>query len=316
MTGTAVKSSQEGSVNKFKGLAAGLAVAVLVVPSAFADFRHSHETHGRDSSRSTERHDRGSSGSSTDRQNRSESRQNWNRGSSETRTFDRGRSENRGSENRSNDRSFNDRSFDRGRSNNRSFSDRSFDRGRSNDRSFDRGRAESSRGSFDRGRSSDRGRPFFHEGRVSRYERFGGGYRVWIIGAPYPFFIPEARFRLFPNFRVGLSIRLGGYYNPLGYYDYYDGPYDGSYYDGYGSPAYVNGDLSGIVESVDYRRGTVLIRDRASDRIVRVEMRGDDPRFGDLRIGDYVELSGDWTRIGTFQAYRVYNHDEAGYRYR
>jgi hypothetical protein len=44
-------------------------------------------------------------------------------------------------------------------------------------------------------------------------------------------------------------------------------------------------------------------------------MRGADPRFGDLRIGDYVELSGDWTRIGTFDAYRIYDHDTAGYRY-
>src|SRR5262249_59277911 len=129
------------------------------------------------------------------------------------------------------------------------------------------------RGSF------DRGRPFFHEGRVSHYDRWNGGYRVWIGGAPYPFFIPEARFRLFPRFHVGLSIRLGGYYNPLGYYDYYDGPYYDGYYSGYGSPAYVAGELRGIVESVDYRRGTVLVRDTASDRIVNVVMRGDDPRF-------------------------------------
>jgi hypothetical protein len=293
-------------VNKFKGLAAALAVAVFVVPSAFAESRHSHETHGRDSGHSSgsDRHDRSSS---ADRHDRGESRQNWNRGGSDNRTFDRGRSENR-----SNDRSFNDRNFDRGRSNDRNFNNnnnRNF-----NDRSFDRGRSENFRG--DRGRSFDRGRPFFHEGRVSRYERFGSGFRVWIVGAPYPFFIPEARFRLFPHFRVGLSIRLGGYYNPLGYYDYYDGPYDGgSYYDGYSSPAYVSGDLTGIVESVDYRRGTVLIRDRGSDRIVSVVMRGDDPRFGDFRIGDYVELSGDWTRIGTFEAYRIDLHDVAGYRY-
>jgi len=58
-----------------------------------------------------------------------------------------------------------------------------------------------------------------------------------------------------------------------------------------------------------------LIRDRASDRIVSVVMRGDDPRFANLRIGDYVELSGDWTRIGTFEAYRVDLQDIAGYRY-
>jgi hypothetical protein len=301
-------------MRKIKQLAAAAAVAMLVVPSAFAESRHSHETRGggHDSARSSDHHERGGDRSST----RGESRQNWNRGSSsgsETRTFDRGRSENR-----SNDRSFNDRNFDRGRSNNdRSFNDRNFDRGRTesfrnnnNFRNDHRGDFRGSRGSF------DHGRPFFHEGRVSRYVRYGGGYRVWLVGASYPFFIPEARFRLFPHFGVGVSIRLGGYYNPLGYYDYYDGVYGGgSYYDGYGSPASVSGDLSGIVESVNFRTGIVLIRDRASDRIVRVTMRDDDPRFGDLRIGDYVELSGDWTRIGTFEAYRVYNRDEAGYSY-
>src|SRR5881227_3621715 len=64
-------------MNKTKKIASNaalaIAVAALLTPSAFADFRHSHETHGRDSGHATERHDRSS-------------------GRSETRTFDRGRS--------------------------------------------------------------------------------------------------------------------------------------------------------------------------------------------------------------------------------
>jgi len=301
-------------VNRFKGLAATLAAALLVVPSAFAESRHSNETHET-------HHDRGSS-------HQSSGSHSWDR--SQTHSSDRGHNGGTSERNFDRSRTFNnERSFDRSRTfnNDRSSRDnRSFDRERGrtenfrDNRSFDRGRSFDHGRSFDRGRGferhdGDRGRAFFHEGRVSRFEHWNGGYRVWLIGAPYPFFIPEARFRLFPHFGVGLSIRLGGYWNPLGYYDYYDAPYDGSYYDGYSSPAYVRGDLTGIVESVDYRRGTVLVRDRASDRIVNVVMRGDDPRFGELRIGDYVELSGDWTRIGTFDAYRVYNQDSAGYRY-
>ena len=282
-------------MRRIKELAAALAVVVLVVPSAFAEFRHSHETRGHDSARSTERHDR----------------------SSDTRTFDRGsRAEHSYRDNNNNNNYRNNNTYrENNYRNNTTYRDNNYrnnstyrDNSYRNNNSYRNDYRGSSRGSF------DRGRPFFHEGRVTRYERWNGGYRVWLGGIAYPFFIPEARFRLFPRFSVGLSIRLGGYYNPLGYYDYYDGPYDG-YYSGYSSPAYVAGELHGIVESVDYRRGTVLVRDTASDRIVNAVMRGDDPRFGDLRIGDYVELSGDWTRISTFDAYRVYNHDTAGYRY-
>ncbi len=136
----------------------------------------------------------------------------------------------------------------------------------------------------------------------------------------YPFFVPEARFRLF-NWRVGLSIHLGGFWNPLGYYDYYDGV-DPYYAGGYGyAPAYApgiavtnaNGYLRGVVDNIDYRRGSMVIRDDASGNFVTVMMRGDDPRFDSLRNGDYVNLTGDWVR-GYFEAYRVDNIDDGQYR--
>ncbi|MBV9497131.1 MAG: hypothetical protein JOZ54_23050 [Acidobacteria bacterium] len=152
----------------------------------------------------------------------------------------------------------------------------------------------------------DRSRPYYYSGRISRYERYGSGFRVWIIGAPYPFFIPEVRFRSYP-FRVGLDIRLGGYYNSLGYYDYYDaGPIGTSY-------AYTNGDLRGVVESVDYRNGTVVIRDDISGDFVTTVLRTRDRLADDLRPGDYVELTGAWTR-GVFEAYRVASLDAGAYR--
>ncbi|MEO6486701.1 MAG: hypothetical protein ABIO78_02040 [Thermoanaerobaculia bacterium] len=147
-----------------------------------------------------------------------------------------------------------------------------------------------------RGGSYGNRTPYYHHGRVSQVHRYGSGYRVWIGGAPYPYFIPAAYYHS-GRFRVGLSIGLGGYYNPLGYYDYYDAArYDTRRGDS-------DGVLRGVVESVDYRRDTFVIRNEATGSFVTVEMR--DRRRDDLRAGDYVEISGDWSRSGVFQAYDV-----------
>jgi len=163
----------------------------------------------------------------------------------------------------------------------------------------DRGRSESNRnnGSYERGRSYDHRQPYRAHGRVSRVSPYGSGFRVWIGGAPYPFFVPRAHFRA-DRFRVGVVLNLGGYYNPGGYYDYYDGGYSA-------------GTLRGVVESVDYRRGTFVIRNEASGSFVTVESRD---RRRDVRPGDYVELSGDWTRGGVFAAYDVDLLDDGYYR--
>ncbi|MGZ7079880.1 MAG: hypothetical protein ACXVJT_10740 [Thermoanaerobaculia bacterium] len=198
------------------------------------------------------------------------------------------------------------RSYDRGRGSNpsRSWSDsnRSRSSSRGDTRSF------SSRGdsrSFSRGDNNWRGgrsnpsfgnrQHFFARGRVERIVPFGGGFRIWIGGAPFPFFVPSA-FYYRNHFRLGLTIGLGGYYNPLGYYDYYDG-YDSGYYDNRG---YSDGVLRGTVESVDYRRNTFVIRNEASGSFVTISMR---QRLTEVRPGDYVELQGDWTRSGVFLAY-------------
>lgn len=139
--------------------------------------------------------------------------------------------------------------------------------------------------------------PFRHSGRVHRVYPYGGGYRVWLTGCNYPFYVPSSYYNR-SRFRVGLTIALGGFYNSRGYYEYYDG-YDDGYYDSRTS----RGELRGIVESVDYRRETFVVRNEASGSFVTVIMRdrGRDP----VRAGDYVELGGDWTRSGLFEAYRV-----------
>ncbi|MGA8807295.1 MAG: hypothetical protein WB973_05410 [Thermoanaerobaculia bacterium] len=290
-------------MNSKKNLAAqvagAIAIAALVGTSAFAESRHSDATerdHGRqsssdrgsrDSNRSAERHDRSSNQSQTFQRNDTRSNGSWNR--NETRnnsTFERSQTRSAESWNRSN----NNRSFDRSQT-------ESF---RNNNRSFDRSRTfHDSRPSFDsRGRRSD-----FVQGRVSRFVHERGGYRIWVDGGRFPVWIPEARIGLFPHLRVGLSLRFGGYYDPLGYLEAYDYYNDGYYGGGYGGSAYSSGLLRGVVETVDYRRGTLVLRDDVSGSFVTTLIR--DRRLETLRPGDYVEIAGDWTRAGVFEGLRL-----------
>lgn len=157
-------------------------------------------------------------------------------------------------------------------------------------RDDDRGRYENDhdeRYSRDRGYESSRDRrPYQTSGRISHVDRYRNGYRVYVGGARYPFFVPERYYRR-DRFRVGAVISIGGYYNPAGYYDYYERR------GGYSRP-----DLRGVVESVDRRRDTFVIRTERSGRFVTVVSR--DRRH--VRRGDYVELYGDWSRRGIFRA--------------
>jgi hypothetical protein len=296
-------------MNSRKNLAAqvagAMAIAALVGTSAFAESRHSDATerdHGRQSSsdRSSRSHDRSSS------QNQTRSRHD-----SAPQTFQRNETRNNGSWNRNESR--NNSTFDRSqtRSNetwnrNDSRNNRSFDRSqadsyRNNNRSYDRSQTyRNNRPSFDnRGRRSD-----FVEGRVSRFVHERGGYRIWVDGGRFPVWIPEARIGLFPHLRIGLSLRFGGYYDPLGYleaYDYYnDGYYGGGVYN---EGAYSSGLLRGVVETVDYRRGTLVLRDDVSGSFVTALIR--DRRLETLRPGDYAEIAGDWTRAGVFEGLRL-----------
>jgi hypothetical protein len=296
-------------MNSRKSLAAqvagAMAIAALVGTSAFAESRHSDATerdHGRQSSsdRSSRSHDRSSSQNQTRSRHdsapqtfqRNETRNNgsWNR--NETRnnsTFDR--SQTRSSETWNRNDSRNNRSFDRSQA----------DSYRNNNRSYDRSQTyRNNRPSFDnRGRRSD-----FVEGRVSRFVHERGGYRIWVDGGRFPVWIPEARIGLFPHLRIGLSLRFGGYYDPLGYleaYDYYnDGYYGGGVYN---EGAYSSGLLRGVVETVDYRRGTLVLRDDVSGSFVTTLIR--DRRLETLRPGDYAEIAGDWTRAGVFEGLRL-----------
>ena len=274
-------------------LAVVAAAAALCGTSAIAETRHHDETRGdnRDRGGRVERSQRGGDHSRSERQpaeqQRSFDRQNQRQ--VEQRQVEQRSSQNWNRE-RDNTRSQN---WNRERDNSRGVTAESYNRGRGGNYFRDQGRAINSY----HGNYGNR-TPYYYNGRITRYEPWNGGFRVWLGGAPYPFFVPEVFWRS-RGLRIGLSIRLGGYYNPLGYYDYYDDPY---YYGG-GTPV-ARGDIRGVVESVDYRRGTLVVRDDYSGEFVTAVMRGRDRTFDELRPGDYIELGGDWVR-GTFEAYRA-----------
>jgi hypothetical protein len=304
--------------------AAAVAAAMLSGTSAFAETRHRGVTSGNDSasqsqqqsfrsSDQTNRQDRGQGGS-TQRWGGSQSQngqfggqgqRNGNRGSYNGSVDNRGSYNNRGSyDNRGSQAgSYNNRSYDnRGSYGNRGSQSGS---GSYNNRSYDNRGSYGNRGSYNgsqnNGYRGESRRSESFEGRVSRVEHYGGGYRVWVGGAGYPFFISADRWSRFP-IRVGLSVRLGGYWDPAGYYDVYDvGPYATA------------GNIHGIVESVDYRRGTAVLRDDVSGSFVTIVLRGNDPRFGALRPGDYADLTGAWNRAGVFDAYSVADLRGGGY---
>ncbi|MEA2325775.1 MAG: hypothetical protein QOE68_734 [Thermoanaerobaculia bacterium] len=326
-------------MNSRKNLAAQVAgammIAALVGTSAFAETRHLDATegdHNRQSNgdRSSRQERRDHSGSQTQTRERRdtntnttapqtyqrESRNNngtWNRNESRNNngTSQRNETRNNGTWNRNETR--NNGTWNRNETrNNGSFENRSqadsYRNNNNNNRSYDRSQSyRNNRPSYDnRGRRSD-----FVQGRVSRFVHERGGYRIWVDGGRFPVWIPEARISLFPRLRVGLSLRFGGYYDPLGYLEAYDYYNDGYYGGGYGGGAYSSGLLRGIVETVDYRRGTLVLRDDVSGSFVTTLIR--DRRLETLRPGDYAEIAGDWTRAGVFEGLRLEDTREGRY---
>ncbi len=336
-------------------IAGAVALATLFGTSAFAESRHQQGT-SRGSSGRVERSASRPSGSSnqthqrsvTQTERRSVDRGSWNRNDTQRSTQrevtprnDVQRSDTRNSDTRNSDtrnsngnwrgNGNNGQRYD-SRNNNQRYDSRNNNQRNGNQRNGNQ-RYES-RNNGQRGPSNDRFRsvegwhggsraPYrAHErvssyGRVDRYERSRNGYRVWIGGGLFPIFIPFEHWRLHP-LRVGINIRFGGYWDPLGYWSVYDyAPYDGYYNGGYNggyygnvySSGYTSGSIRGVVESIDYRRGTLVLNDDISRQFVTVTMPRD-RSMDDVREGDYVEFSGDWTRGGIFNAYRLDRLDE------
>ncbi|HYC61998.1 MAG TPA: hypothetical protein VEK79_20775 [Thermoanaerobaculia bacterium] len=278
-------------------LAAALILTTTVGASAFAESRPSNETRARREAGGRISRDRGDRG--TPAQSRVEVRGERERSRSTAGRIDRAPS--RDTRSRDSRSSVDRPRIDRDRSTTRDNS-RYSDRNRRNDSRSrgtyrDSGRSSSRYGGGNSSRYANRSR-YYHSGRVHRVYPYGGGYRVWLTGCQYPFYIPSAYYHR-NRFRVGVFIGLGGLYNSRGYYDYYDDHYR----PGYDDRSTSRGELHGVVESVDYRRETFVVRNEATGSFVTIIMRdrGRDP----VRAGDYVELRGDWARDGAFEAYAV-----------
>jgi len=180
-------------------------------------------------------------------------------------------------------------------------------------------RNDSRNGSRDESQRESR-RSATMEGRVRSFSRDGSGYRVQLDRDSRWYRVPQSAFRGRHNdLRIGVSLRFSGYFGGGDdfYVDSCDFIGDNGYYSddyryrdnrGYGN----NGTeyVRGIVEQVDYRRGTLSLRDDRTGRRVNVFMAGGNRNrrgvdLSDLRRGDVVTLAGDWHRGGTFEAYRV-----------
>jgi hypothetical protein len=314
-------------------------LALLLATSVFAEERPRDETRGgrqRDAAHSSSRGDDGQRGrvareatpnppavEQSQSENRNESRS-WqgnreNRGSdsrgSDNRDWNRS-NDNRGNSSRGND----NRNWNRD-NDNRSSDNRNWNRGNDN-------RGHDSRGNDNRGWNNNNSHrePYRNgilrsdgristRGRISRYVHERGGYRVWFGGGGYSYWVPDSYFRT-RRIAIGLDLRLGGIFrNGSIYVDAFGWPGDAYYNDPYyGDVGYVSGYdggyVRGVVDSVDYSRGTLWLRDDSSGRVVAIDMRRVDRRnsrldLGDLRRGDRVSLNGAWVSGGVFLADRI-----------
>lgn len=137
-------------------------------------------------------------------------------------------------------------------------------------------------------------------GRISSFTRERDGYRVRLEGNEGSFWVPQSSFgSRASNLRVGVSIGLGGVFRGGSIYvDAVSWPNDGyAYRDGYD-----RGFVRGVIERVDYRDRTLRVREEASGRIITVDTRSD---LRGLRRGEFVTLSGQWSRGGVFDAGRI-----------
>ena len=157
---------------------------------------------------------------------------------------------------------------------------------------------------FERRNNSDNNNSGYREnqrinvsGKVTSFNRERNGYRVQLDRGRDSYWVPESTFgRRARDLRAGVSISFGGVFR------------GGSVYvDAVNWPAaygYSNGFVRGVVDRVDYRSGTIWLRDDATGREIAAQTSGGGLRG--LRPGEYVELSGQWIR-GSFAIARIDN---------
>lgn len=131
------------------------------------------------------------------------------------------------------------------------------------------------------------------DGRVSSIHHERDGYRIELDRGGDSFWVPERALRdRSRDLRVGVSIRLGGIFRGgMIVVDVVEWPHRDI--------------LRGVVERVDERHMSLLVREERSGRLIRVDVLQRDREFNDLRRGDFVVLSGEWSRSRDFDAYRI-----------
>jgi len=160
------------------------------------------------------------------------------------------------------------------------------------------------------------------EGRVTNITRERSGYRVTLDRGGYSFWLRDLNSDRGNHgrggLRVGINIRIGGTFEPrYGYVvaDSYEWLDDAG---GYGNRA---GLVRGVVERIDIRHATMLVRDEAG-RLVNVDMSHNDRRWNrnrgvdleDLHRGDRVTLAGSWARRDLFVVSHVEEFRSGGRR--
>jgi hypothetical protein len=171
-------------------------------------------------------------------------------------------------------------------------------RGNNNSNNNNRGRVEQ-RGNNNDNRSYRDNDRVNSTGRVTQLKQERDGYRVQLDNQRNSYWIPASHMRNRRNdLRVGVSIVLGGVFR--------GGRID---VDNIGWPddrGYNDNSVRGTVERIDRRDGVLILRESRGGRTIEVDMtdtrRSSRVDFADLRRGDYVELSGDWSRNGLFVA--------------
>lgn len=149
-------------------------------------------------------------------------------------------------------------------------------------------------------------------GRITSLSHERDGYRLRLDNDQRSYWVPQSAFgSRARDLRVGVSIGLGGIFRGDAIYvDAVSWPDDGYGYDTRGGNAYGydNGYLRGVVERVDYRDGTLRIREQRSGRIITADLGGSRHERNELRNvrrGDFVSLSGQWLRGGVFDVARI-----------
>jgi hypothetical protein len=141
-------------------------------------------------------------------------------------------------------------------------------------------------------------------GKISSFSKERDGYRVKLDRDNRSYWVPAARLRNGGrDLRVGLAIGFGGIFR--GGAVNVDAV---SYSDAYSGAAIQQGLVNGVVDRVDSRTGTLLVRDRSTGRLIDVSIgstRGRGIDLRNVRRGDAVTLSGEWLRGNSFAAYRI-----------